>query len=583
MHYNRDDHRVARLEHQPPIEVETVRLRKPILLASALASGALASTPTLAASRRVPTSEIPPVQGAIRPTLATDTSKRPARALEVVLPELLAHIPPDVGIHSGRRSGPCLTPVLVDLYRHRHALAPEVREALEASAVGAARPPSAGSVASAVYPLRVHYPSEAYQTRATEVLELAELSWQAEVTELGFSEPLPDGELGGDDALDIYLASYDLTGGGAYTQPSFWDADPSDDVQSCSSYVILYQDLDASVLPVYVAHEFNHTTQCAMDFQEFTWAWETTATFIEDVVFDDINDYYRYVPYFQAYPEQTLVYFDTLPPYALYPYGATIFVRFLDQALSVGDGRVASRLWIDSEQPGIENEPDFLDAATKLADEQGWRGLDDVYGTFALWRYLVSSNDDGQHFEEGGAWNATASGQGSIPPVRLELATSDIPDPGVQGDLNDVCALGTSYVLIHVDRADRAIDLTAETDADTRLGISATRIFEGAPSEDVVLTPDSPGPSVRATFNLGSAERVLVAFMNLATSDFDPDTWEADPAPCADIHFTLKLEKTGGCSGCDQGRNPRDPIPFALVLLAAGRIAARRRQRGGSS
>ncbi len=372
-------------------------------------------------------------------------TSRLSRSLEPGVPRWLAPYATEATTRVSARSY-CLTPLLVDLYRHRQTLAPALRRALEVRATGAALPPSVGSVASARYPIRVHYPSPGYVDRAQAVVDLAEQAWETEVMELGFSAPLPDGDAGGDDSLDIYLASYDLTGGGAYTQPSYWDADPTDGVQACTSYILLYQDLDEAVLPVYVAHEFNHATQCAMDFREFTWAWETTAVFMEDVVFDDINDYYRYIPYFQAYPEQSLVYFDTMPPYGLYAYGATIFIHFLDEALGASDGRVAAQLWRDSEQAGATNEPDFLDAVDALARRHGWDGVEETYAVFASWRYLVSSNDDGHHFEEGADWNATASGLTSIPPNRFEVSTRDLP---AQGDLPEVCTLGTSYLLLH--------------------------------------------------------------------------------------------------------------------------------------
>ncbi len=474
----------------------------------------------------------------------------------------------------------CHTPLLVELYRNREALGKQTRLALEAAAAGEALPPSEGYVESDRLPLRVHYASNTYLATAENVLALAEHAWDVEVPLLGFSEPLPDNGVGGDDALDIYLASYDLTAGGAYTQPTYWDADPSDAVQSCSSYIVLYEDLDETVLPVYVAHEFNHACQCAMDFRELTWAWETTATFMEDIVYDDINDYYGYIPYFQAYPEQTLVYFDTMPPYALYPYGASIFIHFLNETIGSSNGLIAARLWRRTGQPGIDNEPDFLDAVDDLATGAGWHGLDETYATFSLWRYLVGPNDDGHHFEEGAAWSDTESGGDAVPPVRREISSTDLP---VDASFGEVCTLGTSYLLIDVDEKhqDRVVALSADTQADTRLGLAATRLYASARSEDVLLSPDPTSNIVQADLELDSADRVLVAWLNLGSASYDPDSPEDDTASCVDIHYTVDLEAEGGCGSCSNtpGLAELPPGLFVSVVLTLRAFSRRKRRR----
>ncbi len=471
----------------------------------------------------------------------------------------------------------CFTPILVDLYRSRDQLDQETRNILEQAADLQSLPPSIGSVASSRWPLRVHYPSDDLADRAETVLELAEYAWEVEVEQLGFAAPVPDGNSGGDDRLDIYLASYDWTGGGAYTQPTYWDVDPTDEVQSCPAYIVLYEALEENLLPVYVAHELNHACQCAMDFQELTWAWETTATFVEDFVFDDVNDYYGYIPFFQAYPEQSLVYFDTSPPYAIYPYGATIFVRFLDEAVGTDDGNLVVELWEQTSQPGPTNEPDILDAVQSVATDRGWKGLEEVYGLFSLWRYFVGPNSDGAHFDEGADWTDANTGLSSVPTVSSQFSTADLP---ATGRVAEVCPFGTTYLLLDVDphHADGSIEVTLEASGETHVGLAASRIRTGQPSQDLVLTPDKPAASLQTSVTIEGADQILLALLNLADTTYDPDDPETEH-PCLTLSYSVALNPTPGC-GCNATTGPVTPpdgTPGGILLCMLALYHVRRR------
>ena len=49
-----------------------------------------------------------------------------------------------------------------------------------------------------------------------------------------------------------------------------------------------------------MAHEYNHVLQFAYDSQQDTWMFESTATWMENVVYPDIDDYIGYLPFYAS-------------------------------------------------------------------------------------------------------------------------------------------------------------------------------------------------------------------------------------------------------------------------------------------
>lgn len=136
-----------------------------------------------------------------------------------------------------------------------------------------------------------------------------EFVWYAEIEVFGWPPPPPDGGLGGDDRVDIYLqdimSSDDLAG---YVDGGFRDSLVGDnpntevvEIRSSHSYMVLdndYAELSHArnddhleFMRAVVAHEFMHVIQYGMDGAEpADWLWEATATWMEDEVYDHIND-----------------------------------------------------------------------------------------------------------------------------------------------------------------------------------------------------------------------------------------------------------------------------------------------------
>ena len=80
-------------------------------------------------------------------------------------------------------------------------------------------------------------------------------------------------------------------------------------------------------LRVTAAHEFFHAVQFAYDYAEDSWFMEATATWMEERVFDDVNDNRRYLPAGQlGVPGRPL---DIFEDFGAAQYGNWVFFEYL--------------------------------------------------------------------------------------------------------------------------------------------------------------------------------------------------------------------------------------------------------------
>jgi len=138
------------------------------------------------------------------------------------------------------------------------------------------------------------------------VLAVAEHVHEIENEKLGWREPLSDGTLGGGEGeTDVYLAEIgpQLFG---YAAP---DRDQGEEEEGRSprhlhGYLVLDNDYEPFEFPhttqgrdlkVTIAHEYNHILQFGYEAYEDPWFAESTAVWMEDQVYNGINDYLRYV------------------------------------------------------------------------------------------------------------------------------------------------------------------------------------------------------------------------------------------------------------------------------------------------
>jgi len=128
--------------------------------------------------------------------------------------------------------------------------------------------------------------------------------WRVEVGDYGYRAPRSDRlsrNNGGDARLDVYLA--DVGADGLYGYCTSDDPARRLGRRDVSAYCVVDDDFSRTQfraspldsLRVTAAHEFFHAVQFAYDVDEDTWLVEGTAAWVEDEVYDGINDNLRYL------------------------------------------------------------------------------------------------------------------------------------------------------------------------------------------------------------------------------------------------------------------------------------------------
>jgi len=138
-----------------------------------------------------------------------------------------------------------------------------------------------------------------------------------------------------DNKFDVFLGDIARQGLYGYCSPD--GAQPDNGDGRVPAFCVLDNDYAKSQygidpidsLRVTTAHEYFHAVQFAYDVYEDLWFMEGTATWVEDVVYDKINDNYQFL---STSPIRTP---GRSADYSLgqYPYGAFLFFKYLEERL----------------------------------------------------------------------------------------------------------------------------------------------------------------------------------------------------------------------------------------------------------
>ncbi len=234
-----------------------------------------------------------------------------------------------------------------------------------------------------------------------QALAVAENVWSTEVGTMGYRSPLSDvtsTDHGPDGGLDIYLSNLGPQLYGYCTSD-----DPGLDMPgtfTASAYCVVDNNYTEPVfqnhtpiqnLKVTLAHEFFHAVQFAYDIGEDRWLMEGTATWMEDQVYDAINDNRQYLQNSQLkYPWVPLDHFNG----CCFQYGSWIWFRFLSETMGPG---VIQEIW------------DRADAAPGGPDDYSAQAISHVlaahgttfrkkFASFAVWNKISR-----QRYSEGEA------------------------------------------------------------------------------------------------------------------------------------------------------------------------------------
>lgn len=260
-----------------------------------------------------------------------------------------------------------------------------------------ARPGFDYSLSSSKHPIVVHATTATGEAYAQRILGYADQSWDVIIDRMGFREPRPDHAEDVDSRIDIYIRG-DLTPGvGGYAGfGGYYEETPEADAYG---YLVIADQLKDTYIRGVVAHEFFHLSQMSYDWFEHPGFMEATSVWVTDQVFDDENFYQNYYAYFNKSPYQSLDKISLADPYQ---YGAGLWFQYLDERFGEGDGSFTRRIWELSIQDGMDTEPDYFDAMTKLLGDDDT--LKAAFRDFGRWRFHVGSRAGVDHLREAEIW-----------------------------------------------------------------------------------------------------------------------------------------------------------------------------------
>ena len=172
-----------------------------------------------------------------------------------------------------------------------------------------------------------------------------------EINILDYTIPPGDGtDGGGSNLFDIYVQStnaYGWTNYGALTGDNPNSTDITEN-NAYLSYMIMrnnyigFPNTELENIQVTAGHEFFHAIQLGYDGDEELWLMESTAVWMEEETYDEVNDCYQYmIPWFDE-PHIKLNH----NTYRLQRYGSYIFFKYIDEHLGGKD--IIRKTWEQS-------------------------------------------------------------------------------------------------------------------------------------------------------------------------------------------------------------------------------------------
>ena len=367
--------------------------------------------------------------------------------------------------------------------------------------------------------------------------------WASEVVDFGFRSPKADSTSanpGPDDRIDIYLANvgsdriygYCTTDDPNALRDRLGSARyPYYDV---SAYCVLDNDFSEtefrdgtplSNLQVTAAHEFFHAIQSGYDFYEDWWMLEGTATAIEDLVYDSIDDNYQYLAASQfVRPEVPVDYSanDFSDPTFLNRYGSWVFWRFLMEHLSPLPGKedasILREVWerADASAQKSYGDATSIRAATGAVKSRGTR-FSDAFNDYGVSLYVPEIT-----FSEAGRYLSylRANNFGRAPFARNKRLSSSVPSARVDTSIDHLSHKLISFTRDPGTGRNARLRLTlkgAPLEAGTAMTALSVRSDNTVSVRRIALNSDGDG---RTTVGFGSDVVRVIAVLTNASGRF---------------------------------------------------------------
>lgn len=283
-------------------------------------------------------------------------------------------------------------------------------------------------------------PADGVPDYVNRVGEYLERSWYVEIDSMGYYAPPFDGTAGGDSLYDIYIdAPYGTTYG---EMPS---SQYPDRPYALTSYIVIGNDMRIARYPndplpfckATCSHELFHACQFVFTGQiwyyseDYTiWLYESCANWIEESVWDELNDVYYYLNSYLPVSYQSLYHEDNRHMYASWIW---------NQYLSENFGRdILYSIWLKYMET-------FACAAVDSVLHTFGTSMNDQFQEFAVWNWFTNYKDDGNHYSEGVYFP---------PDTVVYVAThSSYPASGAIG-ASAAESYGANYILFQTSLAD---------------------------------------------------------------------------------------------------------------------------------
>jgi hypothetical protein len=427
---------------------------------------------------------------------------------------------------------------------------------LPLAAFAAPRPPSAASVDLPGLAIRCHVERAGDAWRCDEVLgTLSELYTAAWLGEEALLPPLVrDGELGGSDALDVYLV-YEAEGEGTVAA---WcdgaelclDGDPSDGRFGASAFLRADVRTEGATMRRELASALVRAAWYSTDAAETSegFVGATTAYVAMELLGNDVPvpamADYQALPWVSSLLQGSDWLYEEHGFWTQYSAGAVFWVLWAG-ANAVGDPPTVE-WWTEGAQHGALNEPDVLDAWDKV----WWRPWRETVLEVAGSRALAGTERTPNWLPQGQpslrAWREDV-----VLELPAELSPSYPPYP-----------LGMSMWDVVVDAGSPlAFDLEGEGDATWGLVIIDPTGIQ------VPFDAEDSSPDLHVEYVPGVAGLLTVVAVNLGPRSFDAADDPLEPAPFELTIRPVALSEaepppTTGACGCSGG-----PSSLALLML----------------
>lgn len=369
-------------------------------------------------------------------------------------------------------------------------------------------------------------------TRATAVGEAFETSWNRLFNELGWREPL-----GSDDwRISVYLTDDSFEGG--FTTEVDCAGTPVPTIvigAGTFNYETWYQDV--------AAHELHHASHYRYGRAFDNWWWEATATWVQEQVYPNNDEWAYYANFYVANPQWSLTTTSYTGDLARHMYGRALWVFWLEQQLGGHD--YVQSLWERSSTLPANQRAEMADVMSPEADF----GAQFVAFAHAL---TVGGVGEGHLYE--------------LPAYEEVLS---LPASGQLRGANRIRAWGMHYVRFQGAALDRGtLTVTASSDQPT-LDVALLGVRDG---RIATVVRDVSPLVLDASDTYDEAWLVSVGADNVGFFQLD---WAAEgvgdaPEPQPDPNEEAK----SGC-GCAQTPGRFSLSLFALALVGA--LARRRR------